>query len=109
MKNNVLYKCAHLVVECAKNDPVDVRAGGPAWLGFDFFVNDNETEKMIEYIDAALASLEIPNQAIYISEFVNLPANKLWTKERILAEIQKEAEYLKHEASRNYGDATIRK
>ncbi len=109
MENNVLYKCAHLVVECAKNDPVDVRAGGPAWLGYDFFVNDNDTEMMIEFIDAALASLEIPNQSIYISEFVDLPASKLWTKERILDEIQKEAEYLKHEASRNYGDATIRK
>ena len=31
-----------IVVDCERNDPVDIRCGGPDYLGFDFYVKDEE-------------------------------------------------------------------
>ena len=31
-----LVKCSRIGVNCVINDPVDVRCGGPQYLGFDF-------------------------------------------------------------------------
>ena len=36
-----------IVVDCEENDPVDINAGGPMWLGFDFYIND--TDNIEEY------------------------------------------------------------
>ena len=33
-----LVKCTEIGVDCVENDPVDIRCGGPEYLGFDFFV-----------------------------------------------------------------------
>ena len=39
-----LIKCTKICVNCVPNDPVDIRCGGPNYLGFDFFVREEETE-----------------------------------------------------------------
>ena len=39
-----LVKCKKIAVDCIKNDPVDKRAGGADVLGYDFFVDEKETE-----------------------------------------------------------------
>ena len=44
MKNKV--NCTNICVECVANDPVDIRCGGPKYLGFDFPVKDTELEEM---------------------------------------------------------------
>ena len=36
-----------IVVDCEENDPVDINAGGPMGLGFDFYIND--TDNIEEY------------------------------------------------------------
>ena len=33
-----LIKCSRIGVDCVANDPVDIRCGGPEYLGFDFNV-----------------------------------------------------------------------
>ena len=48
MTNNIT--CNKIAVDCVHNDPVDIRCGGPLYLGFDFFVKKEETDEMIEYI-----------------------------------------------------------
>lgn len=95
-------RCAKIGVDCTKNDPVDHKAGGPEWLGFDFFVRTQDAEEIMEYISAVLASLNIPEKSIYISSFYNLSETAIWTKERIYETIKKDAEMLIHEASRCY-------
>ena len=98
--NNI--RCTKISVDCVYNDPVDIRCGGPEYLGFDFFVKEEDVQMMKEFITITLNSLEIPLISIYESGFVNLSPNKVWTKERIFECIKKDESYLKYEASRNY-------
>lgn len=102
MENEQTYKCAKLSVDCTPNDPVDIKAGGPEWLGFDFFVKDTQAEEYIQYIKATLISLDIPLNSIYISDYFLLTEKELWNKERIYNVIKKDAQMLKFEASRSY-------
>ena len=103
------FKCAKIGVDCTKNDPVDYKAGGPEWLGFDFFVKAQEAADIMEYISSVLASLNIPELEIYISDFYNLSETAIWTKERIYETIKKDAAMLIHEASRSYSTNQIKK
>lgn len=45
MDNN-LIRCSQISVDCVANDPVDIRCGGPEYLGFDFNVRVEQTEEM---------------------------------------------------------------
>lgn len=101
MKNKNI-KGAKISVDCVPNDPVDIRCGGPEYLGFDFFVREEETEILKEFISITLNNFEIPITNIYVSNFLDLSPNEVWNKERIVECIKKEVDYLKHEASRNY-------
>lgn len=101
MKNNKI-KCSIVEVNCVLNDPVDVRCGGPYYLGFDFFVKREETEDMINFIEATLNEFNVPLIGIcsYNREIEEL--NNIWTKEKIYDCIKNDANYLKSEANRNY-------
>ena len=37
-------------VDCTINDPVDVRCGGPEYLGFDFNVRKEDSKEMLNFI-----------------------------------------------------------
>lgn len=102
MNNNNLVNCSKICVECAANDPVDIRCGGPYYLGFDFFVKEEQTEDMIKFIFITLKTLEVPLIRMYVDRRTTLSEENIWTKERIVEEIKKEASYLQREAQRNY-------
>ena len=93
-----LIKCTKICVNCVPNDPVDIRCGGPNYLGFYFFVREEETEQMKKFIIVSLKELEVPLENIYDNGIVNLPKEKVWDKKRILTCIQGDAEYLISEA-----------
>ena len=97
-----LIRCSHIGVDCVENDPVDIRCGGPEYLGFDFYVKEDETENMKKFISVTLKNFEIPLQVIYVYGIKELNFEKVWTKEKIVKSIQENAEYLKSEASHNY-------
>ena len=99
---NKLIKCSRISVDCVANDPVDIRAGGPYYLGFDFNVKEEETEEMKKFIAVTLETFEIPLINLYTSGNNLIEEKQVWDKKRIVEEIQKDANYLKHEASRNY-------
>lgn len=101
MNNNVI-ECSKIAVDCVSNDPVDIRSGGPYYLGFDFFVKTQELEEMKKFIAATLESFEVPLVNMYFDGTYNLNENKVWDKKRIVESIQKEADYLIKQASRNY-------
>ena len=57
---------------------------------------------MKKFITLTLQALNIPLNDIYISEKIKLDEKYLWTKERIVEAIKKDASYLQHQAQRNY-------
>ena len=99
---NKLIKCSRLSVDCVVNDPVDIRCGGPEYLGFDFNVKENETEEMKKFIEMTLETFGIPLINLYHSKTNLIEEKYVWTKEKIVEEIKKDETYLKHQASRNY-------
>jgi hypothetical protein len=96
-------------VDICRNDPVDVRAGGPEWLGFDFYVDEKCSEEIIKFIKASLVVLELPLASIGVVDKLSLRKEEVWDKDRILVSLNKQAEYLKHEAARNYPAYTPRR
>jgi hypothetical protein len=74
----------HIKVDCAINDPVDIRAGGPAVLGYDFYVSpDVKINTIITTIKKFLKKYNRP--LMDISHYVHKDFNveSLWTVERI--------------------------
>lgn len=97
-----LIKCSRIGVDCVANDPVDIRCGGPEYLGFDFNVKEEETEEMKKFIAVTLETLEVPLANLYVSGTKEVEEKDVWTKERIVQAVKDDAEYLQSEASRNY-------
>ena len=97
-----LVKCTTISVDCVHNDPVDIRCGGPEYLGFDFSVEQAKKEEMKNFIAESLTTLEVPVVGISCYGEKELPEASVWTKERILASIKEDAKYLKSEAKMGY-------
>lgn len=95
-------ECTTISVDCCHNDPVDIRCGGPYYLGFDFFVRRHEEQEMVKFIIATIEELHVPLMSVNIGDVVELTEDHVWTKERILASITKEADELRSEAQRPY-------
>ena len=94
--------CSKIAVDCVVNDPVDIKAGGPYYLGFDFYVKEEETTEMINYIKEVLNENNIPLINIYNEYKTLYPMEKVWTKEKINRCILKDKDYLISESQRNY-------
>lgn len=102
MNNNNFVTCSRICVDCVANDPVDIRCGGPNYLGFDFHVREEVTEEMQKFIAIALETFDVPLTRMHVSGEWILTEKDVWTKERIIEEIKKDAPYLQSEARRNY-------
>ena len=57
--------CTQISVDCVKNDSVDIRCGGPSYLGFDFNVPKDKLEEMKRFVIESLKIFEVPIQNIY--------------------------------------------
>ena len=99
---NKLIKCSRIAVSCVANDPVDIRCGGPEYLGFDFNVIEKNTEEMKKFITLTLETLEISLAHLYVRGTIEVEAKKVWDKNRIVEAIQKDANYLKSDEVKNY-------
>lgn len=97
-----LIKCSKISVDFTENDPVDVKCGGPKYLGFDFFVKNEEDENMIKFIDGTLTELKVPCYRIYVNGIFDLNPNKVWSKEKIITTIKNDADELIQESHRSY-------
>ena len=89
-----LIKCKKIAVDCIKNDPVDKRAGGADVLGYDFFVDEKETEMLVGVIKNTIEELKLPLMGINVleDEVYSLAEDKVW---RIKAEAEHQAFYRK--------------
>ena len=70
-----------IVVDCERNDLEDIRCGGPQYLGFDFFIKDEEAEELKQVVMQELRNNEIPYISISIE---NVPKIETWGKEEII-------------------------
>lgn len=68
-------------VNCEKNDPVDIRCGGPKFLGFDFFTKKIDASDAIEFIREQLNKNSLPLINIDIQSASEDAT--IWTKEKI--------------------------
>ena len=95
-----LVKCKKIAVDRIENDPVDKRAGGADVLGYDFFVDEKETEMLVGVIKNTIEELKLPLMGINVleDEVYSLTEDKVWRKERIIECIIAESEVIKAEA-----------
>lgn len=97
------FICRKISVDSVYNDPVDIRCGGPEFLGFDFFVKEGEVKDMAVFIADTMNKYGVPLNGMNVVGLpVSLSENKVWTKERIESCIQKDASYLISEGRRGY-------
>ena len=108
MDNANLILCTTIGVDCVPNDPVSISYGDPEFLGFDFDVRKDEVFEMMDYISHTLNNLDVPVLNIYSYGNIALEEKRIWTKERMLASMEKEADYLREEADKAYSKGRSR-
>ena len=95
-------QCSTISIDCCHNDPVDIRCGGPDYLGFDFYVDKKDAQKMMQFIIVTIEQLRCPLLNITLGDDLTIDEDMVWTKEKILASLAREVEYLQSEAQRPY-------
>lgn len=70
-----------VVIDCEKNDEVDIRCGGPQYLGFDFVVDDSENDK--ELYDFLKVKLKENGHSCLGIKIYDIPEYKIWTREEM--------------------------
>jgi hypothetical protein len=75
--------CTHIAVDCVRNDKQDIRIGGPEFIGYDFYVDKNETKEMKKFIINTLREFGTPLENIYVEGTVTKNQAKVWTKDKI--------------------------
>lgn len=86
MKTKSIKVCDAIFIDisCEYNDSVDVRAGGPAVTGYEFYVSPDEKEEDLrKFVTATMKKLNRPFMGVSFSIKKNYPVEHLWTKERM--------------------------
>jgi len=93
MKKTVnLVAAYHFDVFCCMNDYADIKCGGPATLGYDFYVNGENTknkEKYKKLIESLLKKYNRFYERINIDRIKEYREDKLWSEESIEKEIKR--------------------
>ena len=77
--------CYKVIIDCQRNDSVDIKCGGPEYLGYDFFIDCENSHEMIEYIKEVCQELNVPIINLYFDQdkIYEKEEGKIWTKEKI--------------------------
>jgi hypothetical protein len=78
-----------LVIDCEKNDRVDIRCGGPEYLGYDFVVEKDKKDEFIKFIRETIHDNYQPLHSIREEFHENIKKMNLWTKTDIQQHIKK--------------------
>ena len=97
-----LVKCKTISIDCIENDPVDIKIGGPEYLGFDFFVRENDVNEIVSFIYQKLDEYKLPIKRVYFSTVRTLDEKDIWTKEKIASCIKEESETILEEERRRF-------
>ena len=86
MKTKTIKVCDAIFIDvsCEYNDSVDIRCGGPAVTGYEFYVSPDENkEELRKFIIATMKRLNRPFIGVSFSIKKNYPVEHLWTRERM--------------------------
>lgn len=95
-------ECVLVKIDCVKNDPVDIRCGGPQYLGFDFYISKKDAVEMLEFIKKSLKENNVPVIDIDIMDETELAAGYVWTKEKIEKCIKENAKEYINESKKSH-------
>lgn len=72
-------------IDTEENDPVDIRCGGPQYVGYDFVVDADEDPKEVEkFIKQCFADLHRSYVHLYVStSTVEVPKENIWDHARM--------------------------
>ena len=71
-------------VICKQNDLTDIRCGGPATLGYDFYVNPDENlTELRAFLKDCLKKYNRPLMDISFGVYEDYPVKNLWTREEM--------------------------
>lgn len=83
-KSIKVCKAIHVDITCKENDSADIKCGGPATLGYDFYLSSDKDEKEIKkFLKSCLKKYNRPYINIIFHKEKNFPIKKLWTKKKI--------------------------
>ncbi len=94
MKTRTIEVCDAIMVDitCGHNDYADIRCGGPATLGYEFYVSpDEDRNELDEFIKGCLKQFKRPFISVKYRVEKDYPVNKLWTSEKIVKCIKENA------------------
>ena len=94
--------CLKLSVDCVANDPIEIKNGGPDMIGFDFFVEENAYNDMLNYVVSVLDEFDVPFKTIYSCGKYRLSQDEVWNKDMIRNCIVNEADMIKNEYKKEY-------
>jgi hypothetical protein len=83
METKTIEVCTAIcyAISCEHNDSVDIRAGGPPVLGYDFYVSpDEDEEEMKRFLEGCIKKYRRPFMGISTYKRKNFPVRNLWTK-----------------------------
>ena len=86
MKTKSIKVCDAICVDitCDYNDPVDIKCGGPATVGYEFYVSPAENRSELrKFLEGILKKhhRKYMGTSFYIHK--DFPVSKLWTRERM--------------------------
>lgn len=83
--NETLFVGRQLNIDVTPNDSVDIRCGGPQYLGYDFVVDaDLNPQDLKKEIERIFYDLHRSYMRMSISSStVNVPKNQIWSLEQI--------------------------
>ena len=80
--HNILIEVVTMIykveVNCERNTELDIRCGGAATLGFDFYVKEKDLQKSVDFIKETLIKYNRPLMNIIASPS-KLKETRLWT------------------------------
>ena len=83
-KRRTLYKARHYAVDCAYNDIVDIKCGGPPRLGFDFYIDaDLSQVKVTNWLKKALKAAGHDCLGVGALGTREVQKKDLWTQKKI--------------------------
>jgi len=96
MINNIIIG-RKISIDCVKNKKTNIKLGEPEYLGFDFFIKNDDAKKMKQFIISTLKKLNVPVLNISISKPYKISNEMIWSKERIFDVINNNTDMLQKE------------
>ena len=86
-KDHTRVSCLVISVDCERNDPVDIRCGGPDYLGYDFKIEYDRKDEFQRFIKEQIKASGGPFIRFSEGTKGTSERHELWTKTDIAMEI----------------------